>query len=54
MQLSKIPTRRTGNEILKKLEQAKLIRLMQPAKGQKSAVYIMESLILVAEGKSKV
>jgi len=46
-----IHNRGTGNDILKKLVNAKLIKLLKPSEGRKPAVYIFCDLLNIVEDK---
>jgi len=46
-----IHNRGTGNDILKKLVNAKLIKLLKPSEGRKPAVYIFYDLLNIVEDK---
>ncbi len=50
-ELSAIPTKVTTNNILRSLTEAKLIKMIKEGKGQRPAVYVMQELINIAEGR---
>lgn len=51
LKLAQIPNRITGNALLKKLENQKLIALLKPGQGRKPNTYFLPDLINIIEGK---
>jgi len=51
LKLAQIPNRITGNALLKKLENQKLIVLLKPGQGRKPNIYVLLDLINIIEGK---
>jgi hypothetical protein len=51
LKMANIGNRVTGNELLRKLEKQKLIRLIMKGSGRKPNIYILPELINITEGK---
>ena len=51
MNIAEIENRQTANAILRKFKNNELISLLQQGKGQRSALYCMDSLLMAADGK---